>query len=144
MLRIRRLLEQRIPNGPVAHTRSHLRGGRAQPDPAPTGRHRARRGRHGGQGASDPRTPLAAIEVESHSNPDNDWASKMRDYPLIGIPVYAIFDPRTGSGAVPGRHPHNAGRPPLPLTHTPHPERSHTVPARSRSHNVILIVPLLG
>lgn len=24
----------------------------------------------------------------------------MRDYPLLGIPVYAIFDPRTGSGAV--------------------------------------------
>ncbi len=24
----------------------------------------------------------------------------MRDYPLLGIPVYAIFDPRTGTGAV--------------------------------------------
>jgi hypothetical protein len=24
----------------------------------------------------------------------------MRDYPLLGIPVYVIFDPRTGSGAV--------------------------------------------
>ncbi len=22
----------------------------------------------------------------------------MRDYPLLGIPVYAIFDPRTGTG----------------------------------------------
>lgn len=68
----------------------------------------------------------------------------MRDYPLIDIPVYAIYDPRTGSGTVAGRHPHNAGRLPLPLTHTPHPERSHPVHARSRSHNVILIVPLLG
>jgi len=27
-------------------------------------------------------------------------ARKMRDYPLLGIPVYAVFDPRTGSGAV--------------------------------------------
>ena len=33
-------------------------------------------------------------------NPDNDWVSKIRDYPLIGVPVYAIFDPRTGTGAV--------------------------------------------
>jgi hypothetical protein len=24
----------------------------------------------------------------------------MRDYPLLGIPVYALFDPRTASGAV--------------------------------------------
>ncbi|MFE7039232.1 Uma2 family endonuclease [Streptomyces atratus] len=48
----------------------------------------------------DPRTLIAAIEVVSRSNPDNDWVSKMRDYPLLGIPVYAIFDPRTGTGAV--------------------------------------------
>ncbi|GHH41447.1 Uma2 family endonuclease [Streptomyces sp. CA-294286] len=53
-----------------------------------------------GEGAFDPRTLLAAIEIVSRSNPDNDWVSKMRDYPLLGIPVYAIFDPRTGSGAV--------------------------------------------
>ncbi|MFF1453172.1 Uma2 family endonuclease [Streptomyces sp. NPDC058274] len=48
----------------------------------------------------DPRTLIAAIEVVSRSNPENDWVSKMRDYPLIGVPVYAIFDPRTGTGAV--------------------------------------------
>ncbi|MER7514870.1 Uma2 family endonuclease [Streptomyces sp. NPDC126499] len=48
----------------------------------------------------DPRTLLAAIEVVSRSNPDNDWVGKLRDYPLLGVPVYAIFDPRTGSGAV--------------------------------------------
>lgn len=48
----------------------------------------------------DPRTLIAAIEVVSRSNPDNDWAGKMRDYPLLGIPVYVIFDPRTGEGAV--------------------------------------------
>ncbi|MFM9446587.1 Uma2 family endonuclease [Streptomyces acidiscabies] len=51
-------------------------------------------------GAIDPRTLLAAIEIVSRSNPDNDWISKLRDYPLLGIPTYAVFDPRTGSGAV--------------------------------------------
>ncbi|MBE9498560.1 Uma2 family endonuclease [Streptomyces sp. GKU 257-1] len=52
------------------------------------------------EGAFDPRSVLAAIEVVSRSNPDNDWTSKMRDYPLLGIPVYVVFDPRTGEGAV--------------------------------------------
>ncbi|WP_037680437.1 Uma2 family endonuclease [Streptomyces griseus] len=52
------------------------------------------------EGSIDPRTLIAAIEVVSRSNPDNDWVGKSRDYPLIGIPVYAIFDPRTGTGAV--------------------------------------------
>ncbi|NUV72471.1 MULTISPECIES: Uma2 family endonuclease [unclassified Streptomyces] len=51
-------------------------------------------------GSVDPQTLIAVIEVVSRSNPDNDWVSKVRDYPLLGIPVYAIFDPRTGSGAV--------------------------------------------
>lgn len=51
-------------------------------------------------GSVDPQALIAAIEVVSRSNPDNDWVSKVRDYPLLGIPVYAIFDPRTGSGAV--------------------------------------------
>lgn len=45
-------------------------------------------------------TPFQAIEVVSRSNPDNDWVSKMRDYPLLGVPVYVIFDPRSGSGGV--------------------------------------------
>ncbi|MEU1785888.1 Uma2 family endonuclease [Streptomyces sparsogenes] len=52
------------------------------------------------EGALDPRTLIAAIEVVSRSNPDNDWVGKMRDYPLLGIPVYVIFDPRAGEGAV--------------------------------------------
>jgi Uma2 family endonuclease len=52
------------------------------------------------EGSIDPRTVIAAIEVVSKSNPENDWVTKMRDYPLIGIQVYAIFDPRTGTGAV--------------------------------------------
>ncbi|MFI6639251.1 Uma2 family endonuclease [Streptomyces sp. NPDC050504] len=54
----------------------------------------------GVEGAVDPRAVLAAVEVVSRSNPDNDWVGKVRDYPLIGIPVYAVFDPRTGTGAV--------------------------------------------
>ncbi|MFG3346977.1 Uma2 family endonuclease [Streptomyces sp. NPDC048018] len=53
-----------------------------------------------GDGSFDPRTLIAAIEIASRSNPDNDWVGKLRDYPLIGIPVYAIFDPRSGTGAV--------------------------------------------
>jgi len=51
-------------------------------------------------GSFDPRTLIAAIEVVSRSNPENDWVGKVADYPLLGIPVYAIFDPRTGTGTV--------------------------------------------
>ncbi|MET9777734.1 Uma2 family endonuclease [Streptomyces sp. NPDC006367] len=52
------------------------------------------------EGPFDPRSLIAAVEVVSRSNPDNDWVGKARDYPLLGIPVYAVFDPRTGTGAV--------------------------------------------
>lgn len=48
----------------------------------------------------DARTLIAAVEIVSRSNPDNDLVSKLRDYPLLGVPIYAIFDPRTGTGAV--------------------------------------------
>ncbi|MBL1110083.1 Uma2 family endonuclease [Streptomyces sp. 5-8] len=51
-------------------------------------------------GSFDPRTLFAAVEIVSRSNPDNDWVGKVRDYPLTGVPVYAVFDPRTGTGAV--------------------------------------------
>ncbi|MFE0425653.1 Uma2 family endonuclease [Streptomyces sp. NPDC058953] len=51
-------------------------------------------------GPFDPRSLIAAIEVVSRSNPDNDWIGKVRDYSLLGIPIYVIFDPRTGEGAV--------------------------------------------
>ncbi|MEW2808110.1 Uma2 family endonuclease [Streptomyces massasporeus] len=51
-------------------------------------------------GPCDARTLIAVIEVVSRSNPRNDWVGKMRDYPVLGILVYAIFDPRTGTGAV--------------------------------------------
>ncbi|QOV40995.1 Uma2 family endonuclease [Streptomyces ferrugineus] len=53
-----------------------------------------------GDGSFDPSTLIAAIEIISRSNPDNDWVTKMRDYPLMGIPVYAVFDPRTATSAV--------------------------------------------
>jgi len=36
--------------------------------------------------------------VVSRSNPENDWVGKMRDYPLLGVPIYVIFDPRITSG----------------------------------------------
>ncbi|WP_121748097.1 Uma2 family endonuclease [Streptomyces sp. E2N166] len=52
------------------------------------------------EGSFDPRSLIAAVEVVSRSNPGNDWVGKVRDYPLLAIPVYAVFDPRTGTGAV--------------------------------------------
>ncbi|MFF5854936.1 Uma2 family endonuclease [Streptomyces sp. NPDC012751] len=52
------------------------------------------------EGSVDPRAAIAAVEIVSRSNPDNDWVGKLRDYPLMGVPVYAVFDPRTGTGAV--------------------------------------------
>ncbi|MGW4546787.1 Uma2 family endonuclease [Streptomyces violaceorubidus] len=52
------------------------------------------------QGSINPRALIAAIEVVSRSNPENDWVTKVRDYPLMGVPTYVIFDPRKGEGAV--------------------------------------------
>ncbi|MEU1265689.1 Uma2 family endonuclease [Streptomyces cellulosae] len=52
------------------------------------------------EGSVDPRTVHAAVEVVSRSNPENEWVGKRRDYALLGIPVYVVFDPRTGTGAV--------------------------------------------
>jgi hypothetical protein len=43
------------------------------------------------------RSPIA-WDVELGAVPRK--VSKMRDYPLLGIPIYVIFDPRTGEGAV--------------------------------------------
>ena len=97
---VSRRLEKVMPDELLAHNGTTRRGGRA-------GGHHASPRRHGDrwtdldvEGSIDPRTLIAAVEVVSRSNPDNDWVGKMRDYPLIGIPVYAIFDPRTGTGAV--------------------------------------------
>ncbi|MFE7382679.1 Uma2 family endonuclease [Streptomyces zhihengii] len=102
VLRVRRRLEQVLPEGLVAHT--------GTPDVEHAGEGVMRHpdvmviaeADMEGEGSFDPHTVLAAIEVVSRSNPDNDWVGKMRDYPLLGIPVYALFDPRTGSGAVLG------------------------------------------
>ena len=65
------------------------------------------------EGSFDPRSLLAAIEVVSRSNPDNDWTGKMRDYPLLGVPIYVIFDPRTGEGTVLSDIHADSARPPL-------------------------------
>ncbi|UYQ62470.1 Uma2 family endonuclease [Streptomyces peucetius] len=100
VLRLRKRLERVLPDDLVAHT------GTPDVEYVPEGimRHPdvmvIAEADMEGEGPFDPRTLFAAIEVVSSSNPDNDWVSKMRDYPLLGIPVYALFDPRTASGAV--------------------------------------------
>ncbi len=40
------------------------------------------------------------FEVVSVSNPENDYAGKIRDYAAMNIPWYVIIDPRTGTGLV--------------------------------------------
>ncbi|MBT2492470.1 Uma2 family endonuclease [Streptomyces sp. ISL-96] len=99
-LRVRRRLEKVLPEELVAHTgtpdvEEAAEGIMRHPDVMVIAEADME-----GEGSFDPRTLIAAIEVVSGSNPDNDWVGKMRDYPLLGIPVYAIFDPRTGAGAV--------------------------------------------
>ncbi|MET9647658.1 Uma2 family endonuclease [Streptomyces syringium] len=37
---------------------------------------------------------LIAVEIVSPSNPENDWVGKLRDYPLMGIPLYLVVDAR--------------------------------------------------
>ncbi|MFI1536679.1 Uma2 family endonuclease [Streptomyces anandii] len=99
-LRLRKRLEKVMPEEIVAHT------GEPDVEVEPEGIMRRpdimviAEADMEGEGSFDPRTLVAAIEIVSRSNPDNDWVTKMRDYPLIGIPVYAVFDPRTGTGAV--------------------------------------------
>ncbi|WP_405660493.1 Uma2 family endonuclease [Streptomyces sp. RK9] len=41
-----------------------------------------------------------AVEVISPSNPGNDYITKLRDYPRMGVPVYVIIDPRDGTVTV--------------------------------------------
>ncbi|AUG76721.1 hypothetical protein CFP65_1847 [Kitasatospora sp. MMS16-BH015] len=50
--------------------------------------------------ALHPREVTAVVEVVSKSNPENDYAGKVRDYPAMGIPYYLIIDPRSGTGLV--------------------------------------------
>jgi Uma2 family endonuclease len=35
---------------------------------------------------------VIAVELASPSNPENDWVGKVRDYPLMGIPLYLMVD----------------------------------------------------
>ncbi|MCC3772480.1 Uma2 family endonuclease [Streptomyces sp. UNOC14_S4] len=37
---------------------------------------------------------LIAVEIVSPSNPENDWVGKLRDYPLMDIPLYLVVDAR--------------------------------------------------
>ncbi|GKQ36529.1 Uma2 family endonuclease [Streptomyces sp. A012304] len=100
VLRVRKRLEKVMPEDLVAHT------GEPDVEDEPEGVMRRpdvmviSEAEMEGDGSFDPRSLVAAVEIVSRSNPDNDWVSKMRDYPLIGVPVYAVFDPRTGTGAV--------------------------------------------
>ncbi|GHE93527.1 hypothetical protein GCM10018785_69200 [Streptomyces longispororuber] len=41
-----------------------------------------------------------AVEVVSSSNPGNDYITKLRDYPRMGVPEYVIIDPRNGTVTV--------------------------------------------
>ncbi|MER5639780.1 Uma2 family endonuclease [Kitasatospora sp. NPDC002227] len=49
-------------------------------------------------GGNEVPAELAAITVEivSASNPENDLVGKVRDYPLMHIPLYLLIDPRDG------------------------------------------------
>ncbi|WP_030292392.1 Uma2 family endonuclease [Streptomyces katrae] len=99
-LRLRKRLEKVMPEELVAHT------GAPDVEDEPQGILRVpdimliAEADMEGQGSFDPHTLIAAVEIVSRSNPENDWVGKLRDYPLLGIPVYAVFDPRTGTGAV--------------------------------------------
>ncbi|WP_406197586.1 Uma2 family endonuclease [Kitasatospora sp. NBC_01560] len=37
-----------------------------------------------------------AVEIVSPSNPENDLVGKVRDHPLMHIPLYLVIDPREG------------------------------------------------
>ncbi|KJS57433.1 Uma2 family endonuclease [Streptomyces rubellomurinus] len=45
-----------------------------------------------------PHEVLLVVEIVSKSNPENDYQDKVRDYAAMGIPLYLIIDPRTGTG----------------------------------------------
>ncbi|MGX9873525.1 Uma2 family endonuclease [Streptomyces cellulosae] len=100
VLRLRKRLEKVMPEEIVAHTgepdvEGEPEGIMRRPDVMVIAEEDME-----GDGTFDPRTLVAAVEIVSRSNPDNDWVGKTRDYPLLGVPVYAVFDPRTGTGAV--------------------------------------------
>ncbi|MEU6234202.1 Uma2 family endonuclease [Kitasatospora sp. NPDC047058] len=41
--------------------------------------------------------PVSTVELVSPSNPENDLVGKVRDYPLMHIPLYLVIDPREGA-----------------------------------------------
>ncbi|MFC1442645.1 NUDIX domain-containing protein [Streptacidiphilus sp. N1-10] len=41
-----------------------------------------------------PRPAAELADMVSPSNPENDWVGKVRDYPLMGIPLYLLIDAR--------------------------------------------------
>ncbi|MGZ3099228.1 Uma2 family endonuclease [Streptomyces sp. H72] len=47
--------------------------------------------------AVDATQVLAAVEIVSPSDPSNDYAEKLADYPAMDIPHSMIVDPRTGT-----------------------------------------------
>lgn len=47
--------------------------------------------------AVDATQVLAAVEIVSPSNPNNDYVDKLDDYPAMGIAQYMIVDPCTGT-----------------------------------------------
>lgn len=80
--RLRRRLEKVMPEGIVAHTgvpdvEDEPEGILRRPDVIVIAEADMER-----DDTFGPRTLMAAIEVVSRSNPDNDWVTKMRDYPL--------------------------------------------------------------
>jgi Uma2 family endonuclease len=60
---------------------------------------------------------LAVVEVVSPSNPGNDYISKLRDYPRMGVPEYVIVDPRDGTVTVHSGPDTSGGEP--RYAHTP-------------------------
>ncbi|MBV6696548.1 Uma2 family endonuclease [Kitasatospora aureofaciens] len=47
-----------------------------------------------------PHEVVLVVEIVSKSDPENDYRDKVRDYTAMGIPLYLIIDPRTGTGIV--------------------------------------------
>ncbi|QIB43759.1 Uma2 family endonuclease [Streptomyces aureoverticillatus] len=47
--------------------------------------------------AVDATQVIAAVEIVSPSNPENDYGAKLSEYPAMGIDHYMIVDPRTGT-----------------------------------------------
>lgn len=47
-----------------------------------------------------PHEVVLVVEIVSKSNPENDYRNKVQDYANMGIPLYLLIDPRTGTGIV--------------------------------------------